>query len=203
MASLSTRPRPFGVLYRLYQRILSVLAVLLVGGTVVIMGTQVFFRYVLNDSLIWAEEVCGYLLVWTTFLFLGRAFQNGELVVVNAVLDRIGRRAGFVCLLVGYGLVIAFLGMLVVYGYEFAEFNTITTVPAADFIWTGLTGSDTPLDMSAFWIYLALPIGCGILLVHILFWLCGRIMDYLRPAGPGDPADPAGPTDAAGSRRGI
>ena len=182
MPSLNALPRPLRAVYAIYDRVLTVLAVLLVGGTVLIMGAQVFFRYVLNDSLIWAEEVCGYFLVWTTFLFLGRAFERGELVIVSAVLDRVGRVGGLVCLLFGYGLVIAFLGMLVVYGYDFAVFNEITTVPAADFIWAGLAGPNKTADMSAYWIYLSLPIGCGLLLVHILFWLAGRILGYVRPA---------------------
>lgn len=190
MESLESIPGPFARVRRAYERGLSVLAVLLVGGIAAIMGTQVFFRYVLNDSLIWAEEVCGYLLVWISFVFLGRAFERGELVIVSAVLDRVGRWPGLVCLLVGYGLVVAFLGMLVVYGYEFAEFNTITTVPAADFIWSGLTGKDVQVDLSAFWIYLALPIGCGLLLVHVLFWLVGRLVAFARPpdagAAPGE-----------------
>lgn len=179
---------PLGAAYRFYDRVLTVLAVLLVGGTAAIMGTQVVFRYVLNDSLIWAEEVCGYMLVWTTFLFLGRAFERGELVIVSAVLDRMGRGTAFFCLIVGYGLVLAFLGMLVVYGYAFAEFNEITTVPAADFIWSGIVGKDVMVDLSAFWIYLALPIGCAILFLHILFWLIGRVATLLRPNAPGSEA---------------
>lgn len=170
----------------MYIRTFEVAAAVLVGGTAAIMGTQVFFRYVLNDSLIWAEELCGYMLVWTTFLFLGMAFERGELVTVNMLLSRIGRIGGFLCLLAGYLIVIAFLGMLVFYGYEFAEFNTITTIPAADFIWAGLSGSDKALNMSAFWIYLAVPIGCGLLLVHVVFWLCGRIAAFLRGENPVD-----------------
>ena len=185
MSTPSSLPGPFGALYRVYDRCITVLAVLLVGGTVAIMGTQVFFRYVLNDSLIWAEEVCGYLLIWTTFLFLGRAFERGELVIVSAVLDRVGRVGGLICLLVGYGLAIAFLGMLVVYGYDFAVFNEITTVPAADFIWAGIAGKNQTADMSAYWIYLSLPIGCGLLLTHILFWLVARLAGYARPPATG------------------
>jgi TRAP-type C4-dicarboxylate transport system permease small subunit len=44
-----------------------VLSVLL-GSLVVIMFIQVFFRYVLNNSLSWSEELAKYLFVWMTFL---------------------------------------------------------------------------------------------------------------------------------------
>lgn len=191
MPDIATLPGPLGAVYRLYVRALAVLAVLLVGGIVAIMGTQVFFRYVLNDSLIWAEEVCGYLLVWTAFLFLGRAFERGELVAVNLVVGRFGRWGALACLFAGYGLVLAFLGMLVVYGYNFAEFNTITTVPAADFIWSGLTGSGETVDLSAYWIFLAVPIGCALLFLHVLFWLWGRLVTVMRGGSPDLPGQEA------------
>ena len=45
----------------------SLLAILL-GSLVLIMFIQVFFRYVLNNSLSWSEELAKYLFVWMTFL---------------------------------------------------------------------------------------------------------------------------------------
>lgn len=45
-----------------------ILLAILLGSLVLIMFIQVFFRYVLNNSLSWSEELAKYLFVWMTFL---------------------------------------------------------------------------------------------------------------------------------------
>ena len=40
----------------------------ILGLIVSIMITQVFFRYILNNSLIWSEEFVRFLFIWMTFL---------------------------------------------------------------------------------------------------------------------------------------
>ena len=42
-----------------------------------IVAVQVFFRYVLNHSLFWSEELARYLLVWLTFLGASVAYYRG------------------------------------------------------------------------------------------------------------------------------
>jgi TRAP-type C4-dicarboxylate transport system permease small subunit len=63
---------------------------------------------------------------------------------------------------------IAFLAALVFYGWRFANTVGNQTVPAADFIWTALSGSQEPLGITIFWIYIVVPIGCAILLAHFV-----------------------------------
>lgn len=48
----------------------SIMLVLL-SGIVVIMGVQVFMRYVLKNSLAWPEELTRYLFIWFVFLGMG------------------------------------------------------------------------------------------------------------------------------------
>ena len=43
---------------------------------------QVFFRYVLNASLSWSEELTRLLFVWLTFLGFGLAAQRGALPTI-------------------------------------------------------------------------------------------------------------------------
>ena len=65
----------------------------LLAGIVIIMGVQVFFRYVLNDSIIWAEEMSRYFLIWITFLVLGIGLLNSR-PVLNSPPLQVLRREG-------------------------------------------------------------------------------------------------------------
>ncbi|ROQ89842.1 TRAP transporter small permease [Desulfosoma caldarium] len=53
-------------------------------------GLQVFFRYVLNHSLFWSEEVGRILLVWITFLGATVAYRRKAHVGIDVVVRRLG-----------------------------------------------------------------------------------------------------------------
>lgn len=136
-----------------------------------IMCLQVFFRYVLNASLIWAEEVCRYLLIWATFLGLGVAYQRGEIAALHMLVDKLSRRAALAVATGARVLMLVLLGYIVVYGWLYAAAMQRQTIPAADFIWTGVLGGTGAAGVSIFWIYLAVPVGSAILAVHIIIEL--------------------------------
>lgn len=41
---------------------------LLIGALVILIGIEVFFRYVVGNALSWPEEVCGFIFVWATMI---------------------------------------------------------------------------------------------------------------------------------------
>lgn len=55
-------------LHGLDEYLEEVLLVILLAGMAVIMGIQVFCRYVLSMSLSWSEELTRYLFIWAGFL---------------------------------------------------------------------------------------------------------------------------------------
>ena len=167
-----------------YFLLVATLASALLGATVVIMGVQVVFRYVLGDSLIWAEEVCRYLIIWMTFLFAGAAFQRGEMVAVELLVRAVPRSARLMLVVLGYGLSLALLAALMVYGWRFAMLNARQTIPAADFIAASIAGHEAPLDLSIFWIYVAVPAGAAILFVHMALALAAELTSSRRAAPP-------------------
>jgi TRAP-type C4-dicarboxylate transport system permease small subunit len=142
------------------------LAVAMMAATIVIMSLQVFYRYFLASSLIWAEEMCRYLLVWMTFLFIGAAFQRGEMVGFEMLVGKLPGWLKASVLGPSYLITVGFLGVLVYHGWLFAEQNSNQAIPAADFIWQSLAGRDS--GISVFWIYVSVPVGCAILALHLL-----------------------------------
>lgn len=62
-------------------------SLLLLGATLVI-GFQVFLRYVLNHSLPWTEELCRYFVVWLVFIEGAVAMAYGLHTIVEINLDR-------------------------------------------------------------------------------------------------------------------
>jgi TRAP-type C4-dicarboxylate transport system permease small subunit len=70
--------------------------------------------------------------------------------------------------IVGHGAVIILSATLVYYGFQYAKLNALQVIPALNFIWSDLTGSTTSIDVSMFWVYLSVPLGLAILLMHLL-----------------------------------
>ena len=58
-------------------KISSFIIVTFMGSMVLILGAQVFTRYVFNWSIFWNEEFARYSLLWIIFLALGIAYEEG------------------------------------------------------------------------------------------------------------------------------
>ena len=115
---------------------------------------NVFARYVLLSSMIWAEELSQYLMVWMVFLGAGLAFRQGRHVAVEMLQDWLPGPVGRI---VRWGVLVvtaAFLLALVVLGARYAAFAV---------------GQETPaLQISAAIPYAAVPVGAALFLFHLL-----------------------------------
>ena len=153
---------------------------------VVVMTTQVLMRYVFNASLIWAEELCRYLMVWITFMLVGLAFQRGELVAVDLVSNALPPRARFILKLVASIPLLGFLYLVTTSGYTFASRMSLQPIPAIDFIWSSIAGRDKTADISIFWVYGSVAFGAVLLMIHLVVALVleARAAFGEAPAGP-------------------
>jgi TRAP-type C4-dicarboxylate transport system permease small subunit len=155
---------------------------------VVIMVVQVFARYVLNASLIWAEELCRYILIWQSFLLIGIAYHQGELIVLDVLSARVSPAVRLLIRLLVALPVCWFLYLMVSHGIVYAGRFKAQTIPAIDFIWTSLVGQ--PAHLPIFWVYVSVPVGCAILLIHILAGLAGDAFALLTSKEPRHALDP-------------
>jgi TRAP-type C4-dicarboxylate transport system permease small subunit len=131
---------------------LSVADRVLVGLFCVILAiilVAVFFRYVVNHSLFWSDEVVRYLFVWFTLLGAALVLRDRRHIRVEFFVEHMPQRLRRAVELAGLLLILAFNVFLV----------------AAGFLWVRQTaGTYTPaLRLPLNWIfYAALPITAGL-----------------------------------------
>ncbi|TLM86604.1 TRAP transporter small permease [Pseudarthrobacter sp. NamE2] len=136
-----------GLLDRVLLWVCSLLFVSVVG----VVLASVFFRYVLNASLSWGEELARYLSIWLVFLGLACAHRRSEHPALQSLLGRIpginpevARRIGeFITVIVSFAVVW--------YGTEgtAANFDRNQVSPA--------------LQIQIAWAYLAIPVGFALM----------------------------------------
>jgi len=119
---------------------------------IVIVAAQVFFRYVLNHSLFWSEELARYILVWLTFLGATVAYRRGVHPRIDLFSHRLGSRGARAMRIAAHLAAMAFLGVLIVYGAQFAYFVRLQISPA--------------LQIPKWTVMLVLPISGVVMLLH-------------------------------------
>ncbi|WP_448384642.1 TRAP transporter small permease [Desulfosoma sp.] len=85
-------------------------------------GLQVFFRYGLNHSLFWSEEVGRILLVWITFLGATVAYRRKAHVGIDVAVRRLAPAARRALERFLLGLSGVFFVVLIAYGLRFIRF---------------------------------------------------------------------------------
>jgi len=126
-----------------------------------VMATLVFVnvitRYLFNFSIIWAEEVSQYLMIWVAYLGAGLALREGRHVALELLHDSLPVALRRKVRMVVGGLVLAFLGAVTILGFQFAVF-----------VWS----QETPvLNISLGIPSLAIPIGALLFAVHLALML--------------------------------
>ncbi len=125
---------------------------------------QVFTRYVLEISLPWPEEVARYSLVWVAFVTASILVKESGHVAVEFFKEKITvEKAKHLLMIVVYLLVSVFLVYLIVYGIAQCKVSI------------GQKWASIP-SLSIFWVYLACPVGGGLMLVQSLKILLDEVV---------------------------
>lgn len=160
MATPSTRPSSPKT--SLYLRILRFSCQSLLVAMVCIVILQVFFRYVLHNSLSWAEDLARYLMIWLVMTGGALVTRDNTHFKVDFLVQRLPTRVIFmlevaikVCLLI-------FLAILVYTGWNTALFQMDEISPS--------------LRMPMTWPYMAFPVGAVLMGVSAVL----RIVEQAR-----------------------
>ncbi|MGY4688593.1 TRAP transporter small permease [Salibacterium sp. K-3] len=130
-------------------------------GLLIITATAILFfnvvlRYGFAANTSWANELIRYMMIWITFIGMAICFRRGLHVGIDFILDYLSKRVTRIVQLVVNVLSILFLVFLGYFGMELVLFSMNT-------------GQITPsLEIAIYWIYLIIPIGCLLSIVHII-----------------------------------
>ena len=96
----------------------------------ILVAVQVFFRYVLNQSLFWSEELARYLLVWLTFLGASAAYYRKANPGVDFLYARVGPRLRRTADVLIHCVSMGLFAVMIVSGIKFAFFVRLQISPA-------------------------------------------------------------------------
>ncbi len=146
---------------RLFRKLTALVewwAVCLLVLMVVVVFLGVFFRYVLNASLVWYDEFASYLLVWLTFYGAVVASYWRRHIGFEMVVDRLLPRTRRVVDFIGESCVLGFQVVLFYYGWLLTRRMGDETAVSLPWVKMG-------------WVYSVLPITGGLMLVISLMRL--------------------------------
>jgi TRAP-type transport system small permease protein len=129
---------------------------------VILIGTEVFFRYAVGRALSWPEEVLGFVFVWFTLLGVVLLTESGEHIEFSFLSNRLGPRVGQILAVFTQVLIALFSILMMVHGYTYAVMFRFESTPAS--------------GINTLWLNLSLPI-CGLL---ILFYAHLNIIRILK-----------------------
>ena len=128
------------------------------GTIIVVVLMQVVWRYVFNNSLTWTEELSRYLYAWIIFVGAALAIRDNSHVRVDFFMARLPAGVQRVVDFVTGVMILAFLGLVVVVGFQWVFEVRGTRSPA--------------MSLPVNWVlYGALPVGAligvGYLVVRV------------------------------------
>ncbi len=119
----------------------------------------VFFRYVLNNSLTWAEEVTRYMFIWMTFLGCALCVRRRKHIVMDIVVSMLKGRPKKILSILNNLILFAFVVVLVREGVRMMPIMSMQTS----------TANGIPMSL----IYGAVPVGAALMGFYLVLdcWL--------------------------------
>lgn len=136
------------------DRLVGYAVVVLLVVMTAVTSAGVFWRYVMNDALSWAEELGCYMLVWVSFLGAALATYRGAHIGIDVVYDRIPRPAQRLLDVAVNGAIVVFMGAILL--------SSLRILPVVK------TRISPTLSVSMDIPYLVLPVSAGIIIFQTL-----------------------------------
>jgi TRAP-type C4-dicarboxylate transport system permease small subunit len=147
-----------------FDRLLLAVNRWLVIALLAAMATMVFanvaLRFLTDHSILWVEEASRYAMVWLTFVGAGPVLRYGGHIGIDTLQQALPRAAPALRAVI-FALLAIFFGVMVVVGVRYATLTWAQTTPVME------------IPVGA--VYLAMPVGFALLLVHLAFMFRGYV----------------------------
>ena len=169
-AQAARPPAPVAALGQLNDALLFAcrwISIGLVAVIAIVVIASVIMRYGINSSLSWSEDAAKFLMVWLAFLGSPLGFRHGAHVSLELLppLPPFVRR---IIRIVVHATVFALMVMLTRFSWAFA--------------WNGRSQvALTVGDISMFWIFVCMPIGCALMALVALELMLLTILGIPEP----------------------
>lgn len=151
----------------LVSRISLIIAYVLLVSVTIVALLAVFYRYVLNDPIQWAEEVARYILIWMTLIAASVAIRERKHVNLTSMLMRLPNKIALIIEIALYLIIIFIIGII-------AEQSSIMLITRS------IKVLSASLQISMVWAHAALPVGFGLILIQSFYILLEDIKMFIK-----------------------
>jgi TRAP-type C4-dicarboxylate transport system permease small subunit len=133
------------------ESVVRIVVILLLSGMVILIFSQVLFRYLLNHPLAWTEELSRHFMIWAALLGAAVAYRKKAHLGVDVLVVHFGLRWQEAVVWFVHLMSIFFSGFLVYFGISIVK-KTMHQLSSA-------------LTIPMGYIYASIPVGAAIILV--------------------------------------
>ena len=126
-----------------------------------VVGLQIFSRYVLNHSLFWSEELARYMFIWLVFLSGAMVLRQDRHIQVTVFVDLLPAAVRGAALILGDLLMLGFSLTVCVEGIRLSRL-----------VWTVLTAA---MEIPWALVYLGIILGTGVMTLALAGSLWARL----------------------------
>jgi len=137
----------------------------ILGVMSVIIFTNVGLRYLTNESIQWAEEVARHLMIWLTFIGCGPVLRYGGHIAIENLQDALPQVWARALRLLIVVLMMGLFGFFIYFGWDYMDRTQYQLTPAT--------------QISFAFVYLALPLGMAMSLVHCVLMMRDYVLERL------------------------
>lgn len=156
-----------GKINRFSLKIAKFLCIYLLGVMTFVVLTGVFFRYVLNNSLAWTEEVSKFLMIWMALMGAPIGLHMGAHVGIDALKSALKGRSHFFLILLGHLIILSLLWVWIKEGIDLTKLASTQTASS--------------VDLSLGWVYLAIPVGSFMMSMIAIQQIIQTLKSLIRP----------------------